>query len=70
MPLRLVSMPCADSWGWRLQDPRNVMGALGKALKLDLQIGGHRHHQFVQPPSPLGCREVLDPDLQIGRAHV
>jgi len=40
------------------------MGALGKALKLDLQIGGHRRHQSVQPPPPLGCPEVLDPDLQ------
>ena len=40
------------------------MGALGKVLKLDVQIGGHRRHQLVQPPPPIGCPEVLNPDLQ------
>jgi len=42
----------------------NVMDALGEALKLDLKIGSHCSHQFVQPPPPLRCTEVLDPDLQ------
>jgi hypothetical protein len=40
------------------------MNALGETVKLGLQIGGHRSHQFVQAPPPLGSREVLDPDLQ------